>query len=96
MIIPGNYVHGKVLLGWSSTFYLGWLRDARSLMTVRYGEDPPPFHDDRAIRESARASARISTRDLYTAERTNRTQTRPVMLLSARHVSFAPINPNDV
>jgi len=40
VVIPGNYVLGKILLGWSSAFYRSWLRSARSLMTVRYGGAP--------------------------------------------------------
>lgn len=53
MIIPENYVLGKILLGWSSAFYRSWLRSARSLMTVRYGGVPPFRGEDRAARAGA-------------------------------------------
>lgn len=85
MIIPGNYVLDKILLGWSSPLFISsWLRSAHSLMTVRYGGGARRFREPGQF---ARACTDLD------AESTMKkpTQTRPIKL----GVPFVPINSYD-
>lgn len=97
MIIPENYVLGKILLGWSSAFYRSWLRSARSLMTVRYG-GAPPFRGDRGGGEGrgpsgsrGRMHPRISTRGPVLGMKKLAQNSSDY----ARRAPFVPINPDD-
>lgn len=54
MIIPGNYVLGKILLGWSAAFYL--LAQKRALANDRQIRGPAPLSGTVAlVRSFARA-----------------------------------------